>query len=96
MGARAATPRRRHEAPVTCADWIYDNHDLAERSWAGLEGWRAIATRDEKATSSFVGVQGLAAALDWLKNQQALVDAAHAQSIPPASVGFSTRVIPRT
>jgi hypothetical protein len=43
-----------------------------ERLWARLKEWRAIATRYAKTASSFMGVLCLAAALDWLKREQAL------------------------
>ena len=67
MGARPAIPPQRHEAPVACPDWIYNNRNQVERLWARLKEWRAIATRYEKTTVSFMGVLCLAAALDWLK-----------------------------
>jgi len=67
MGARPAIPPQRHEAPVACPDWIYSNRNQVERLWARLKEWRAIATRYEKTTVSFMGVLCLAAALDWLK-----------------------------
>ncbi|MCJ2061874.1 IS5 family transposase [Methylobacterium sp. J-088] len=65
--ARPAIPPRRHEAPVACPDWIYDNRNQVERLWARLKEWRAIATRYEKTAASFMGVLALAAALDGLK-----------------------------
>gem|GEM_PF-2337800 len=34
MGARPAIPPQRHEAPVACPDWIYNNHNQVERLWA--------------------------------------------------------------
>ena len=58
---------QRHEAPVACPDWIYNNRNQVERLWARLKEWRAIATRYEKTAVSFMGVLSLAAALDWLK-----------------------------
>ena len=67
MGARPAIPPQRHEAPVACPDWIYNNRHHVERLWARLKEWRAIATRYEKTAASFMGVLCLAAALDWLK-----------------------------
>ena len=67
MGARPAIPPQRHETPVACPDWIYNNRNQVERLWARLKEWRAIATRYEKTATSFMGVLSLAAALDWLK-----------------------------
>ena len=67
MGARPAIPPQRHEAPVACPDWIYNNRHHVERLWARLKEWRAIATRYEKTAASFMGVLCLAEALDWLK-----------------------------
>ncbi len=67
MGARPAIPPQRHEAPAAFPDWIYNNRNQVERLWARLEEWRAIATRYEKTTASFIGVLSRAAALDWLK-----------------------------
>lgn len=64
MGARPAIPPQRHEAPVACPDWIYNNRNQVERLWARLKEWRAIATRYEKTAVSFMGVLSLAAALD--------------------------------
>jgi len=37
MGARKAFPRQRHEAPVACPDWIYNNRNVVERLWAKLK-----------------------------------------------------------
>ena len=67
MGARPAIPPQRHEAPVACPDWIYNNRNQVERLWASLKEWRAVATRYEKTATSFMGVLCLAAALDRLK-----------------------------
>ena len=67
MGARPAIPPQRHEAPVACPDWIYNNRNQVERLWARLKEGRAVATRDEKTASSFMGVLCLAATLDRLK-----------------------------
>jgi transposase len=67
LGARPVIPRQRHEAPVACAEWIYNNRNEVERLWARLKEWRAVATRYEKTASSFLGVLCLAATLDYLK-----------------------------
>jgi transposase len=45
----------------------YNNRNRVERLWARLKDWRAVATRYEKAASSFLGLLNLAAALDWLR-----------------------------
>jgi transposase len=58
--------------PVTCPAWIYNNRNLVERLWGRLRERRAVATRYEKTGASFLGVLCLAAALDWIKPQQAL------------------------
>ena len=67
MGAKPAIPTQRHEAPVACPSWIYNNRNMVERLWARPKEWRAVATRYEKTASSFMGVLCLAAALDWLR-----------------------------
>jgi len=67
MSTRPAIPPQRHEAPVACLDWIYNNRNQIERLWARPEEWRAIETRYEKTAVSFIGVLCLAAAIDWLK-----------------------------
>jgi transposase len=67
LGARAAIPSKRNEAPVACPAWIYNNRSSVERLWASLREWRAVATRYEKTARSFLGVLCLAAAFDWLK-----------------------------
>ncbi len=67
IGARPAIPPQRHEAPVACPEWIYNNRNQVERLWAKLKEWRAVATRYEKTASSFMGVLCLAAALDWIR-----------------------------
>lgn len=67
LGARPAIPTRRNEAPVACRDWIYNNRNLVERLWARLKEWRAVATRYEKTTASFLAVLCLAATFDWLR-----------------------------
>jgi hypothetical protein len=43
-----------------------------ERLWNRLKELRAVATRYEKTACSFMGVLCLAAAIDWIKNQQDL------------------------
>jgi transposase len=67
LGARPAIPPKRNEAPVACPDWIYNNRNRVERLWARLKEWRAVATRNEKTASSFLGVLHLAATLDWIR-----------------------------
>ena len=67
MGARPAIPHQRHEAPVACPTWIYNNCNVVERLWARLKEWRAVATRYEKTGTSFIGVLSMAAAIDWIK-----------------------------
>lgn len=67
MGSRPAIPPLRHEALVSCPDWIYNNRNKVERLWARLKEWRAAATRYEKTAASFLGVLSLAAALDWIR-----------------------------
>ena len=68
LGARPAIPPLRHEAPVACPSWIYNNRNRVERLWAKLKEWRAVATRYEKTARSFMGVLSLAATFDWLRN----------------------------
>jgi transposase len=68
LGARPVIPSQRHEAPVACPAWIYNNRNRVERLWSRLKEWRAVATRYEKKASSFMGVLCLAAALDWLRS----------------------------
>jgi transposase len=67
LGARPAIPPQRHQAPVACPSWIYNNRNRVERLWARLKEWRAVATRYEKTARSFLGVLCLAATLDWLR-----------------------------
>jgi transposase len=68
LGSRPVIPPQRHEAPVACPAWIYNNRNRVERLWARLKEWRAMATRYEKCACSFMGVLCLAASLDWLRN----------------------------
>lgn len=68
LGARPAIPPLRHEAPVACPPWIYNNRNRVERLWARLKEWRAVATRYEKTARSFISVLSLAATFDWLRN----------------------------
>ena len=65
--ARPAIPSKRNDEEVACPDWIYANRNHVERLWARLKEWRAVATRYEKTTCSFMGVLCLAATLDWIK-----------------------------
>lgn len=67
-GARPAIPTRTNEAAVACRDYLYNNRNLVERLWARLKEWRAVATRYEKTTASFISVLCLAATADWLKS----------------------------
>jgi transposase len=57
-------PIQRHEAPVACPSWIYHNRNRVGRLWARLKEWRAVATRYEKTTTSFMGVLCLSGSLD--------------------------------
>ena len=68
MGAKPTIPPRRTDPPVRCDDYIYRNRNVVERLWGRLKEWRAVATRYEKTTQSFLGVLSLAATLDWIKN----------------------------
>ena len=54
-------PSKSNEAPLACPDWNYNNRNVVERLWARLKEWRAVATRYEKAASSFMGILCLAA-----------------------------------
>ena len=67
IGARPAIPPQRHEAPVACPAWIYNNRNRVERLWARLKEWRAVATRYEKTAASFLSILCLAASFDWLR-----------------------------
>ncbi len=62
-GARPAITSKRNEAPVACPDWVTNNRNVVERSWARLKEWRATATRHEKIGRSVLSL----AAIDWLK-----------------------------
>ena len=66
LGRRPVIPPQRHEAPVACPAWIYNDRNRVERLRARLKEWRAIATRYEKCACSFMGVPCPAASLDWL------------------------------
>ena len=66
-GTRPAIPPKRHEAPVACPAWVYNNRNLVERLWARLKEWRAVATRYAKTARSFMSVLCLAATFDWIK-----------------------------
>ena len=68
MGAKPAIPAKSNEAPVRCPDFIYRHRNQIERLWGRLKEWRAVATRYEKTTRSFMGVLCLAATQDWLKS----------------------------
>jgi transposase len=67
LGARPAIPPKSNEAPVACPAPIYVNRNRVERLWSRLKEWRAVATRYEKTTASFLGVLCLAATADWLR-----------------------------
>jgi len=67
LGARPAIPPQRHEAPVACPPWIYNNRNRVERLWARLKEWRAVATRYEKTARSFLSVLCLAS-LDCIES----------------------------
>lgn len=66
IGVRPAIPPQRHDAPVACPEWIYNNRNGVERLWSRLKIWRAVAKRDEKTASSFVGIFCLAATFNWI------------------------------
>jgi transposase len=68
MGSRPAIPPLRHEAPVACPAWIYNNCNRVELLWARLKEWRAVAARYERTAASFSSVLCFGAAFDWLKD----------------------------
>jgi hypothetical protein len=43
--ARPAIPTKGNEGVLACPAGIDDNHNIAERLWARLREWRAVATR---------------------------------------------------
>ncbi len=59
MAARPTIPSQRHETPVACPDWFYNNRNRVERLRARLKEWRAAA--------SLTGILYLAAILDCHK-----------------------------
>ena len=68
IGARPAVPAKRNEAAVRCPDFIYRHRNRIERMWARLKEWRAVATRYDKTSPSFMVVLCLAATMDWIKS----------------------------
>ena len=74
-GTWAHVPPSRPGAPVACPEWIYTNRNQVERLWARLKEGRAVATRDEKTASSFMGILHLAAACDWLDKNSGAAEA---------------------
>ena len=60
-------PTRRNEETLSYPSWIYNNRNQVERLWARLKEWRAVATRNEKTASSFMGILCLAATCDRIK-----------------------------
>ncbi|KAA2235622.1 transposase [Salinarimonas soli] len=66
-GSTPAIPARRNEGPLACPDWADNDRNLVARLWARLKARRAVATRCETTAASFMGVLGLAAALDWIR-----------------------------
>jgi transposase len=67
LGARPAISPRSNEASVARPGPIYNNHNRVERLWARLKEWCAVATRDEKTATSFLGVLRLASTMGWLR-----------------------------
>lgn len=67
QGSRPAIPPQRHEAPVACPTWIYNNRNQVERLGAWLKEWRAVATRYEKTATSFLGILCLAGTANRIK-----------------------------
>ena len=66
IGAKPALPPQRHEAPVACPDWIYNNRNVVERLWARLKEWRAIATRYEKRAANYLAMVNIGMIMLWL------------------------------
>lgn len=71
MGARSAIPPLRHEAPVACPGWNYNNRKWGRTPWAKLMEWRAVATQYEKTIASFLGDLCLDAAIPLIEHKQA-------------------------
>ena len=67
MGAIPVVPSRRGtKQPEPCPVWIYRHRNLIERCWARLKERRAIATRYDKAATSYMGFLALASVKLWM------------------------------
>lgn len=55
--------------PVPYDRPAYTRRHRVENLWARLKEWRAVATRYDKTSASFLGALHLAASLDWLSNR---------------------------
>ena len=67
-GAEPVVPANPTHPPVTYDRSAYARRHRVENLWARLKEWRALATRYDKTSASFLGTLHLAASLDWLHN----------------------------
>ena len=67
-GAEPVVPAQPTHPAVAYDRAAYRRRHHVEQAWGRLKEWRAVATRYEKTTASFLGVLHVASALDWIKH----------------------------
>ena len=71
MGATPVVPSRKDaKRPQPCPDHICRHRNLIERCRSRLKEWRAIATRYDKAATSYAAGIAIAATPDWFKSSR--------------------------
>lgn len=69
LGAEPVVPANPTHPPVPYDRAAYARRHRIENLWARLKAWRAVATRYDRTSASFLGALHLAASLDWLANR---------------------------
>lgn len=68
VGAEPVVPPQSTHPQVPYDREAYRRRHHVEQAWGRLKEWRAVATRYEKTSASFLGVLYVASALDWIKH----------------------------
>jgi len=68
IGAEPVVPANRSHPAVEYDRGAYRERHRVEQLWGRLKEWRAVATRYEKTSESYLGALHVAAAVDWIRH----------------------------
>ncbi len=68
VGAEPVVPANRTHRAAEYDRAAYRERHRVEQLWGRLKEWRAVATRYEKTSESYLGALHVAAAMDWIRH----------------------------